>query len=486
MSVSSHLKRYGPLVLAALLGLGVRLLPAGQSLGGDDGVSLYYCGKDWATMFQRMAVSGEPNPPLYFMWLHAWLLALGPHLAMSEVWLRMASIVWGVLTIPVVWAVAGEALGETEANIAALFMAVCSFHVEFCEELRMYAMPTLWAALAMWGVWRLPQDGGWRYALGAVLCVYTHYLTGFLLLGLHLIVLLKRDYPWKRLLLMDLVATVAFAPWLPHVLAQSGDSAYFGLRGLPPGAWFPEVLWQLSFGWAWPLPLAGWGHQGLAPVKWVGVAVLAGAICLGLRRRKEADGIVAAWLGGAMAFSLFSIWGISRFTHERIFEYKYFCMLTPCLAVLVGWALPRLRKPFGWAMAVVLFGMNLYSLSLLSFDPALGQADWRGACQYLAKEVGAGDEILAQPGMYAGVMSYYLSQYRLPQGVRLNPTNEMPQDTVVAKHVWTCVAPYHPMALQHSTDAWLEHAGYRAGSLPPVEYGNFFPANAIRVQDWQR
>ena len=73
-----------------------------QSLWYDEGFSLYLSSQDIATITSTTAA--DIHPPLYYYVLHYWLIAVGS----SEFAVRYLSLLWGVLSVPVLCILTGK------------------------------------------------------------------------------------------------------------------------------------------------------------------------------------------------------------------------------------------------------------------------------------------------------------------------------------------------------------------------------------------
>lgn len=470
-----------------LLALALRLAPAAtMSLSGDDGVQWYVSQRPLGEIPATIRAIGEVHPPLSFYWVHAWMAVGGDGLP----WLRLSMILLAVAMVAVVYRVALSAWGEGAARIAGVSVAVSAFHCFYSEEIRMYTMAGLFVALAVWGLYRMRSswDGAVLYALGALGALYTQYLTGFFLLFLTPVAF-GRAYPWRRWLAASAAVAVGF---LPQVLTVAGQATAqdLGLREPPPLAWFPELMFQMTFGTTLPRPLAGWGGMLLDPLKWSGLVLplMLGAL---LWRRRTEGAVVARWLAAGLFAPMLVLAAMSAWTSVRVFEYRYFDMGVPLLALLLGWAGAELLQGRGRALwqglALLLLAVNALSLGLMIEDPGVGTADWRGAGAWLAAHLVEKDTIVVQPGMFAAVLSYYVRH--VPSGVRLLAENEPPataSELTQNGRLWLVDTPWHPQVRKAGVAAWLPAAGLAADRDVLWESQNFFPANVIRVQLYAR
>jgi 4-amino-4-deoxy-L-arabinose transferase-like glycosyltransferase len=239
------LKDRSPLVAAlallaiVLLALGLRLYRLdAQSLWYDEAFSVYLARMDLAEITSRTAE--DIQPPLYYYLLSAWLELFGD----SENALRGLSLMFGVLSVPLAYALAWQLLRSHLAGLlAALFLAVSPLHVWYGQEVRMYTLLTFLCMLSSYFLLLVVQTenkwesvGLWTaYTVTSVASMYAHYFAFFVLVfqGLYLLLVWwERGLRPTRLIVGGLVSgsvvVLAYLPWLPHLVTRYGaDLSYW-------------------------------------------------------------------------------------------------------------------------------------------------------------------------------------------------------------------------------------------------------------------
>ncbi|MEX2406947.1 MAG: glycosyltransferase family 39 protein [Actinomycetota bacterium] len=193
------------------------------------------------------------NPPLYYAIVHLWTLVAGA----SDLALRLPSVFFGVLTIPVVYALGREIAGRPLGLTLALFTAISPMSIEHSQQARGYAFLALAASVAMWGLAHLlanRADAGrpigtgllratplrdqrrarttvlaWTaVATGTAAAVLTHHTAVFLVLamnttvaGLWLFEHRPRERFYANWLLAQALMLLLIAPWLSNFIQQS-------------------------------------------------------------------------------------------------------------------------------------------------------------------------------------------------------------------------------------------------------------------------
>ena len=183
---------------------------------------------------------GNNQHTLYSVLAHASIRVFG-----EEAWsLRLPALVFGAATPPVLYVLARQFTGRTEALLAGLLLAVSYHHVWFSQNARGYSALAFFALLSSWLLLRGLQRGKsgdfvW-YGVASALGVYTHLTMVFLVMGHAVACTLLLGVPlfdkdamsrWRRPLLgFVLAAVLALALYAPLLL----DVQQFFLRRTMP------------------------------------------------------------------------------------------------------------------------------------------------------------------------------------------------------------------------------------------------------------
>ncbi|MEJ5199707.1 MAG: glycosyltransferase family 39 protein, partial [Anaerolineae bacterium] len=191
------------LLLVLLVGTALRLFRLGaDSLWYDETVSTLLAGSPLPELIRHTA--GDIHPPLYYMLLRGWLIAMGypagradAHGIGLEFSAAFFSLFFGVLLIALTYVLARRFAGARVALIAAALVAFSPYHIWYGQEVRMYTLgaglgvvATLALAMGivrhMSHVKRQASLGWWAiYAVAAAAGMYTLYYFAFLLVALN-------------------------------------------------------------------------------------------------------------------------------------------------------------------------------------------------------------------------------------------------------------------------------------------------------------
>jgi uncharacterized membrane protein len=224
----------------SLILVGILILAFGLRLIALSSRTLWY-DEAFAVLFSRAGLSrmiygtltpingaaADVHPLLYYSLLNVWMSILGENV----IAIRLFSIVIGMLTIPLVFGLTRDLFDLRTGLVAALVVAIMPFHVQYSQEVRMYALLGLLLIAVTWCFVRGSRTGhaGYWIAFGvlAALSMYTQQLAAFYLLAIGLIPFVRRDRAnIIRMILGALLALILYAPWLlslPSQLSKIGS-----------------------------------------------------------------------------------------------------------------------------------------------------------------------------------------------------------------------------------------------------------------------
>jgi mannosyltransferase len=141
-------------LLITLVGGWLRILLLGtKGMWLDETFSVWLANQSIADMLQWI-VKIDQHPPLYYLVLHYWV-ALNGDTALQA---RMLSVIFGVVTIPIIYLIGKRMSGAIMGLAAAVFLAFSPFNIYFAQETRMYTFLTFNAAVAIYALVRLLTD----------------------------------------------------------------------------------------------------------------------------------------------------------------------------------------------------------------------------------------------------------------------------------------------------------------------------------------
>jgi uncharacterized membrane protein len=179
-----------------VVGTAIRLdVPRGLWL--DEAISVSEARMAYGAMIHRLAAT-DVHPPLYFsiLWLSGRLIGFG------DFAVRVPSIIFGILLIPLVYLLGKEAYDRRTGALASIIVAVAPFTLWYSQEARMYELLMVFGVLALWAQLRILHRGGWYpwvlYTLTSIAMICTQYFGIWQLLTQQLIFIGAIALRWRR------------------------------------------------------------------------------------------------------------------------------------------------------------------------------------------------------------------------------------------------------------------------------------------------
>lgn len=141
-------------ILLTLVGGFLRTILLGyKGMGLEETISVWLASHSVVDMLQWI-VKIEPNPPLYYLQLHAWITRFGD----TPYDVRLLSVLFGAGTIPLMYLTGKRISGAVTGLAAALMLALSPFHIFFAQQTHMLTFFTFNAAVAVYALVRLLTD----------------------------------------------------------------------------------------------------------------------------------------------------------------------------------------------------------------------------------------------------------------------------------------------------------------------------------------
>ena len=397
----------GPLFFILAVAITARLLRlTWLGLWTNEGFSVFL-----AQSSLRALVIGTANdlhPPLFYLLLKLWLLP-----GKSLVWLRLFPVLFGMLTVALVYHVGRRLLGPAVGGWAALFLALAPKHVAYSREARMYILLAFFALLSLYLLWRCleePFPGCWfGYVAATLAMVYTQNL-GLVFVPVEVVIAvvllaLRRDVRTVRAwLIAQLFVLAGYVPWLPITIEQALFRPTPWIRPaslLDLRISFPHILLGVP-------PLRGEQQDPWQVVAymWLVVVLVAGVILV-IRKKKVWAGL---WLALAILLPAGLLLALMLFL--PLYQEQQLLVLAAPLALLAGAGaagLPKIGRVLLLVAFLALVAMPLHSIY---FRPIWGDQPaaegWRELAAYLDVHAAPEDAIVLNPAAAAPSLDFYL------------------------------------------------------------------------------
>ncbi len=384
------MKKYWQIISVVILGILIRLYNLTSiSLWHDEAFSALLIKYNWGEMMYRIGL--DVHPPAYYIVLRLW------HYVFSDaLWsLRGMSVFFGILTIVAVYGLVKTSFkSEKAAILAALFVALSPFQIQYVTEARMYTMGAFFTVLAAYFLVKalqlqrfvfsdkqlnmpnLPEDITAHrlsvvyylaFALSTAVMIYAHYYLLFSAAFLCLYALIYHikhyGFAFKKyglLIISYVIIAVSYAPWLKVFIFQYKQvgAGYW----IPPmDRWsIPATLWQM---------LLGIGVDVNNPTTQK-MLVLASLFTLFLiykflRKIDQFEkwlvmlGLVAPFMGAIMFYLLAQVKGSS----SSVYLVRYFLYSSSFYSILLAVWLSQIR--YKWlinTLVIVYATVNVYTV----------------------------------------------------------------------------------------------------------------------------
>jgi mannosyltransferase len=223
------------LVLISLLALAVRLYQLDrESFWLDEAFSYWAASSSPEDILQE--ITNDNQPPLYYLILHYWMKSVGE----SDWTIRLLSAIFGVLSVPIVFQIGKQLFNDRFGLVAALFLAVSPFHIQYSQEARSYSLYfflTSLSVLFLLLMYRKVRYASVGYILSTILLLYTHNTSVVVVAAmLAFYLMLASSWRFSRLgwasislylptiypfLIANLIVCLLYAPYLPSYITQT-------------------------------------------------------------------------------------------------------------------------------------------------------------------------------------------------------------------------------------------------------------------------
>ena len=155
------------------------------------------------------------NPPFYYLFLKYWTRLFGD----SEFAIRLPSVIFGVLSILVLYYLANLTFNKKIALLSTFIFSINPFHIYLSQQARMYSLFTLFSLLSLFYFFKVLKEEGkmnwFFYFVFNLLNLHTYYFAIFVLFAEFLYFVLFNKYfkrKSKKFLLTMLATLVLFSP----------------------------------------------------------------------------------------------------------------------------------------------------------------------------------------------------------------------------------------------------------------------------------
>ena len=446
-------------IAAALLRL-FRLTAHGLTL--DEGYSAHL-GQTSTAGFIATVWNSEFNMVLYYALLRIWM-----HIGHSEFVIRLLGVLFAVATVPAIYFLARRLFhDEWTPLLAAMLLAIHSFHIALSQDARSYSLVVLVVTLASLYFLRLLQCPSRvncaSYALMCAAAGYSHFFALLVVPGqAAALVFFPKGPPWKYLLIALVVTIVLLLP-LASFLLRHGDAGHVSWVTPLNRQQVADVLYSLTLS----------RRRSLAYIA-LWIAGLFAAIS-SARENAWPYRFTAIWLFLPLLITLLISMG------RPFFVARFLAICIPAAVLLAASGVVVISRWSRCASLAILTLTVFYSASNIRhyFQRPEYTETWREASAYLLSRAQPGDEVVVLPGTRPP-FDYYLERNSrsLPQ-LRILQSGADALNISPPRNVWFIGSLTLTPKLANETEAFAQ--AHRRGQYCPEPPQ---PASGS-VQVWQ-
>jgi mannosyltransferase len=428
------------LLIILLAGFLLRLYQlGGESLWHDEAGAIRTASMSIEQIVAQSS-SNDPHPPFYYFILHYWAAFLGN----SEISIRLLSLIFGLLSIAMIYIVGKLLFDRSAALIASLFLSLSQFHIYYSQEARMYSLINLLSLCSMVSfLLLLRTKKSLRiacYLLSNILLLYTHNV-GFLIIAAQNIFMLTLFFRFRKVgeftclkwIILQTMPVLFFLPWLKIVITQWMNIQKNWWMRAPSLRSIQQTL----------LDYSGGTVLYVLFVALVIIAVLMSFLTTQNKREKLLDVfkfskrkarirtlpeiyLCMVWLFSPIII-LFLISKVSR----PIYIIRVTIAASPALYLLAAQGIKSIRNKIIQIIvgSIIVF---LLLISLQSYYTQIKKTRWREAVKYIESGAQSGDLLIFNLGCYSyTVFNYYSTRNDIVK--RSSPTGDFIDDTNIHK-----------------------------------------------------
>jgi mannosyltransferase len=370
-----------------------------QSLRLDEAQSLWQTSRSIPRLLSIIAE--DVHVPLYHVLLHFWQVLLGNDVATG----RMFSLIFSVLTIPVVYAIGKRSFNKPTALFAATLMALSPFVNWFGSEIRMYSLLTFLAALNHLFYIKLFQEktnSAWvGYGITAILGSFVHYFFLMILFSQALFYLTHRKLfdarAFVKFVTVAGILAAGIAVWLWYVYSLGSAGNTQPLLNQPTTTNLFNTFSQFLFGFQND-------HINTIILSLWPLTVLLSFLILRKQTRFSAETsyfLLTAILPIFLAFA-FSV------LVKPLYLSRYMILTVPSLFLFLAWVFSRYPKPVARLVqtTVVVLMVATFANQVFSNDISVKE-NFQGASSYLSQNATPRDIIIVSAPFTVYPLEYY-------------------------------------------------------------------------------
>lgn len=355
-----------------LLGaLVIRLINLNQSLWLDEAILAQAITSLNLHQLFSQYLPTDFNPPLIYLIELGWNRMFG----VSEISLRMPSVIFGILTIWFTYKISTKLIAKKYSIIPPILLATSGLHTYYSQEARMYSLTTLAVAISMLAILNNLKKQTHRisYFFSTLTAVYTHYLAWFILPAQFFYLIKNKSTQIKKFIFLNLLITLSYLPWLPTFLQQ-----------LKNGSTVSQTTWGKVI-----------GGPDIKNLLLIPIKFLIGRVSLDNKIVYFSLLLLPLFLTSylfyqARKFKFLIFWFFTPLFLIFLVSFKFpvlsyfrLLFLLPAFYLIITQGILKLKSKFHYPLIIFILSINLVSLSAYLFMSRFHREDWKTLSQTL-------------------------------------------------------------------------------------------------------
>lgn len=195
--------------LIILIALSLRLTSINQSFWLDETIQAYWSNKP----ISQIPILQDFHPPFFYFFTHFWQT----YKIFNEGFLRLPSVIFGVLTIWILYKFTKELFDKNVALTSSALLATSAYHIYYSQEYRVYSFFCL-LVLASWYFLYNKKNIVW--IILSILGVYTNYFYLLVLISQFFWIFKYKKESLKNYVNYFETIIFSFIFWIPTFLHQ--------------------------------------------------------------------------------------------------------------------------------------------------------------------------------------------------------------------------------------------------------------------------
>lgn len=365
-----------------VLGTILRLISLNQSLWLDEAINVMATKSySFFGMITQYAVA-DFHPPGWFIILWAW----GKIFGYSEISVRLPSVIFGLISIYIIYLLGKKLISKELGLLAALFLSINPLHIYYSQEARMYSLAALAVSLNVFLLVKFIK-GEKKNLLVLILAdafvLASDYVAYFIFPAEFTFLLLTRKKVLlKRWFAALMVAVLIGIWWLPIFLSQLDVGSVASSR-LPTwkfvaGAFDPKAV---------PLTFVKFIIGRISyPDKLIYALTLLPVSMLFLFLLWRGAKLIKTLNRNLFLSWLFVPIIVATLISLAIPVYNYFRLLfvLPAFIILIALGIFSFKTKLKYAFLAVVLVIQFFSALVYLFNPSFQRDDWKGLVNFLS------------------------------------------------------------------------------------------------------